>query len=109
MHMVCCGFVKIDFIPTSFRVTSLALGQSHDCPSASEATLKDVGKHIASTTSTINMTKTKQSTAKPCMYYGMIAIFWLDYIFILNQVPCEGHPDDDVRSLNTCLHTPQQL
>ena len=25
----------------SFRVTSLALGQSHDCPSASEVTLKD--------------------------------------------------------------------
>ena len=27
-----------------FRVTSLALGQSYDCPSASEVTLKDMGK-----------------------------------------------------------------
>ena len=27
-----------------FRVTSLSLGQSHDCPSASEATLKNMGK-----------------------------------------------------------------
>ena len=29
-------------LPIFFRVTSLALGQSHDCPSASEVTLKDV-------------------------------------------------------------------
>ena len=27
-----------------FRVTSLALGQSYDCPSAREATLKDIGQ-----------------------------------------------------------------
>ena len=27
-----------------FRVTSLALGQSLDCPSASEVTLKEMGK-----------------------------------------------------------------
>ena len=31
-------------LPMSFRVTSLVLGQSYDCPSASEATLKNVGK-----------------------------------------------------------------
>ena len=31
-------------IPISFRVSSLALGQSYDCPSASETTLKDMGK-----------------------------------------------------------------
>ena len=29
------------FYPISCRVTSLALGQSYDCPSASEVTLKD--------------------------------------------------------------------
>ena len=28
----------------SFRIASLALGQSYDCPSASEVTLKDMGK-----------------------------------------------------------------
>ena len=38
------GFSKC--LSISFRVTSLALGQSHDCPSASEATLKDMGKEI---------------------------------------------------------------
>ena len=30
--------------PISFRVTSLALGQSYDCPSASEVILKDMGQ-----------------------------------------------------------------
>ena len=32
------------FKPVSFRVASLALGQSYDCPSASEAALKNMGK-----------------------------------------------------------------
>ena len=31
-------------LPISFRITSLALGQSYDCPSANEVTLKDMGK-----------------------------------------------------------------
>ena len=31
-------------LPISFRVASLALGQSYDCPGASEATLEDMGK-----------------------------------------------------------------
>ena len=31
-------------LPISFRFTSLALGQSYDCPSAHEVTLKDMGK-----------------------------------------------------------------
>ena len=30
------------FSHISFRVASLALGQSYDCPSASEVTLKDM-------------------------------------------------------------------
>ena len=33
-------------LPISFRITSLALGQSCDCPSVSGVTLKDMGKHI---------------------------------------------------------------
>ena len=33
-------------IPIFFRVASLALGQSYDCPSASEATLKSIGKYV---------------------------------------------------------------
>ena len=36
--------VSFDLFIHIFRVASLALGQSFDCPSASEATLKDMGK-----------------------------------------------------------------
>ena len=36
--------IPMMYLPMSLRVTSLALGQSYDCPSASGATLKDMGK-----------------------------------------------------------------
>ena len=41
--VILCGVVCHYCLPISFRVTSLALGQSCDCPSANEATLKDMG------------------------------------------------------------------
>ena len=34
-------------LPISFRIDLLALGQSYDCPSANEETLKVMGKLIA--------------------------------------------------------------
>ena len=45
---ILCDFVAVWFWPIfsiSFRVTSLVLGQSHDCPSTSEAAMKDMGKY----------------------------------------------------------------
>ena len=36
--------IQVIDIPMLFRVNSLALGQSYDCPSASETTLNNVGK-----------------------------------------------------------------
>ena len=41
--LFCYGLILTD-LPILFRVKSLALGQSEDCPSASEVTLKDMGK-----------------------------------------------------------------
>ena len=38
----------MNYIPISFRVASLALGKSYDCPRASKVTLKDLGKKITS-------------------------------------------------------------
>ena len=32
-------------LPIFFRITSLALGQSYDCPGASEVILKNMGKY----------------------------------------------------------------
>ena len=34
------------FLLISFRITSLTQGQSYDCPSASEETVKEMGKYI---------------------------------------------------------------
>ena len=45
LHGSRLAVVRAWFIwPISFRVTSLALGQSYDCPSASEVILKDMGQ-----------------------------------------------------------------
>ena len=43
--VLCCGYVLTD-LPISIRLTSLALWQSNDCPSASKATLANMGKCI---------------------------------------------------------------
>ena len=43
--MRCCGYTLTDF-PISIRLTSLALWQSNDCPSASKATLMNMDKYF---------------------------------------------------------------
>ena len=43
--VLCCGFTLTDF-PISIRLTSLALLQSTDCPSASKATLMNMDKYF---------------------------------------------------------------
>ena len=41
--VLCCGYTLTDF-PISIRLTSPALGQSNDCPSAGKATLMNMDK-----------------------------------------------------------------
>ena len=43
--VLCCGYILTDF-PISIRLTSLALWQSNDCPSASKATLMNMDKYF---------------------------------------------------------------
>ena len=43
--VLCCAYTLTDF-PISIRLTSLALWQSNDCPSASKATLMNMDKFI---------------------------------------------------------------
>ena len=43
--MLCCGYRLTDF-PISIRLTSLALWQSNDCPSASKGTLMNMEKYF---------------------------------------------------------------
>ena len=47
-------------LPVFFRVASLVLGQPHDCLSASEVTLKDMGEiHLCQTTTKLSKTEWK--------------------------------------------------
>ena len=41
----CCGYT-LTYFPISIRLTSLALWQSNDCPSASKATLMNMDKYF---------------------------------------------------------------
>ena len=43
--VLCCGYTLADF-PIFIRLTSLALWQSNDCPSASKATLMNMDKYF---------------------------------------------------------------
>ena len=43
--VLCCDYTLTDF-PTSIKLTSLALWQSNDCPSASKATLMNMDKYF---------------------------------------------------------------
>ena len=43
--VLCCGYTLTDF-PISIRLTSLALWQTNDCPSASKATLMNMDKYF---------------------------------------------------------------
>ena len=43
--LLCCGYTLTDF-PISIRLTSPALWQSNDCPSASKATLMNMDKYF---------------------------------------------------------------
>ena len=43
--LLCCGYTLTDFL-ISIRLTSLALWQSNDCPSASKATLVNMDKYF---------------------------------------------------------------
>ena len=43
--VLCCGYTLTD-LPISIRLTSLALWQSNDCPSASKATLMNMDKYF---------------------------------------------------------------
>ena len=43
--VLCCGYTLTDF-PISIRLTSLALWQSNDCPSASKTTLMNMDEYF---------------------------------------------------------------
>ena len=66
--VLCCGYTLTDF-PISIRLTSMALWQSNDCPSASKATLTNMDNTSCEFIMNDCITTTKQSTTKPIAYF----------------------------------------
>ena len=65
--VLCCGYTLTDF-PISIRLTSLALWQSNDCPSASKQRWWIWINTSCEFVMNDCITTTKQSTTKPCAY-----------------------------------------
>ena len=80
--VLCCGYTLTDF-PISIRLTSLALWQSNDCPSASKATLMNMDKYFMwiQYERLHNHNKAKHNKTV-CIFLGIDCTFLLPY-----QVP----------------------
>ena len=76
--VLCCGYTLTDF-PISTRLTSLALWQSNDCPSAGKATLMNMDTSCEIIMNDY-ITTTKQSTK------NRVHIYW--DILYLNTLAC---------------------
>ena len=74
--MLCCGYTLTDF-PISIRLTSLALWQSNDCPSASKATLMNMDKYLMLIhyERLHNHNKAKHNKTV-CIFLGIYCICW---------------------------------
>ena len=76
--LLCCAllWLYIDWFPISIRLTSLALWQSNDCPSASKATLMNMDKYFMwiHYERLHNHNKAKQNKTV-CIFLGIYCIF----------------------------------
>ena len=73
--VLCCGYTLTDF-PISIRLTSLALWQSNDSPSASKATLMNMDKYFM----WIHHERLhNHNKAKPCAYFLGYTVCWMNY------------------------------
>ena len=82
----CCGYTLTDF-PISIRLTSQALWQSNDCPSASKATLMNMNKYFMwiHYERLHNHNKAKHNKTV-CIFLGI-------YCTTHPQLPCRGYND----------------
>ena len=87
--VLCCGYTLTDF-PTSIRLTSLALWQSNDCPSASKATLMNMDKYVMwiHYERLHNHNKAKHNKTV-CIFLGIYCSFLHKYLDILNNKSIE--------------------
>ena len=92
--VLCCGYTLTDF-PISIRLTSLALWQSNDCPSASKATLMNMDKYFMwiHYERLHNHNKAKHNKTV-CLFLGIYCInpwvCWFRSKWINPSQPCDG-------------------
>ena len=89
--VLCCDYTLTDF-PISIRLTSLALWQSNDCPSASKQPWWIWINTLCEFIMNDCITTTKQSTTKPCAYFlGYTVYFlWIYKVQFLWLASCVG-------------------
>ena len=78
--VLCCGYTLTDF-PISIRLTSLALWQSNDCPSASKATLMNMDKNFTwiHYERLHNHNKAKHNKTV-CVFLGIYCMSWSPHV-----------------------------
>ena len=101
--VLCCGYTLTDF-PISIRLTSLALWQSNDCPSASKATPMNMDKYFMwiHYERLHNHNKAKHNKTV-CIFLGIYCKAWWHHdmeTFFALLAHCEGN-----LSIITCMMT----
>ena len=86
--VLCCGYTSTDF-PISIRLTSLALWQSNDCPSASKATLMNMDKYFMwiHYERLHNHNKAKHNKTV-CIFFGIYCSPLLRWWYLCKQCTC---------------------
>ena len=88
--VLCCGYTLTDF-PISIRLTSLALWQSNDCPSASKATLMNMDKYFIwmHYARLHNHNKAKHNKTM-CIFLGIYCMLFMmaDVLVLTSQCKC---------------------
>ena len=106
--VLCCGYTLTDF-PISIRLTSLALWQSNDCPSASKATLMNMDKYFMwiHYERLHNHNKAKHNKTV-CIFLGIYCI--CNYICVKGCGVMENpYPHLNSNLLNCCLISSTQV
>ena len=77
--MLSVGWISVKHLLLSFRVTTLALGETDDCPDANKVTLKDMDEI------NFHLMTTKQTKHKPCPRFVGCVIYriFLDVLYYL--------------------------
>ena len=91
--VLCCGYTLTDF-PISIRLTSLALWQSNDCPSASKATPMNMDKYFMwiHYERLHNHNKAKHNKTV-CIFLGiyckLTVLGWMTTVCFLSSIVCD--------------------